>query len=122
VFAGLAIAFVCVWAIEFVVHRLYPPPPGYNMQDMTQMKAFVSKLPLAAFVLVLAGWAVGTFLGTFTAARIARNRIPAYVVGALLLAAGIMNARVIPQPLWFDVASFAVYIGGTLAGARAGAG
>ncbi|HSP14170.1 MAG TPA: hypothetical protein VLV78_05405 [Thermoanaerobaculia bacterium] len=118
--AGLAIAFLLVEAAELGVHQLYPAPPGTNMSDMKAVKAYVGTLPPAAFVLVLAGWLVGTVAGTFAATRIARNPAPAYVLGALLLAAGIANAISIPQPLWFSIVSFVIYVAGTIAGARLG--
>jgi uncharacterized protein YqfA (UPF0365 family) len=44
----------------------------------------------------------------------------AYVVGALLLIAGIVNSIVIPQQVWFSAVSFVIYVGGPLLGARLG--
>ena len=44
----------------------------------------------------------------------------AYIVGALLLCGGIVNAFMIPQPLWFSMASFAIYVVATIAGAMLG--
>ena len=121
VIAGLIVAFLLVAGAEGIVHKLYPPPPGTNMQDMDQMKAFVASLPLAPLLIVLAGWLIATFVATWVAAKIARNPTPAYIVGGLLLCAGIANAFIIPQPIWFSIASFVIYIGATWVGARAGA-
>ena len=118
--AGLILAFVLVQAAEFGVHMLYPPPPGTNMRDMKAVKAFVATLPAPAFILVLAGHLVGTLAGTYVAARIARTAVAAYILGAILFAGGIMNAIMIPQPIWFSAASFVIYIAMTFAGARLG--
>ena len=120
VVAGLLIAFVLVEAAELIVHQLYPPPPGTNMKDFNEVKKFVSTLPTAALVLVLTGWLIGTFAGTFAAARIGRSAAPGYIVGGILLAAGIVNAVVIPQPVWFSAVSFVIYIAMTIAGAKLG--
>jgi len=120
VVAGVVVTFLCVQGAELITHKLYPPPPGTNMHDFAQVKAFVATLPPLAFALVLGGWLVGTFLGTFTAARIGRSRVPAYFIGVLLLIAGVVNAIVIPQPMWFSVASLFVYGTMTIAGAAAG--
>jgi hypothetical protein len=120
VIAGIVLAVLIVQFAELIVHRIYPPPPGYNMRDMNDVKKFVAALPLLAMVLVLAGWLIGTLAGTFVAARVGRSAVPAYVVGALLLIAGIANAIVIPQPVWFSIASFIIYVGGTLAGSKLG--
>ena len=121
VIAGLIAAWLPIGFTETINRHLYPPPPGLDMHSRADIFRYVGTLPTTAFVLVLAGWLVGTFLGTWVAAKIARSAIPAYILGAILLAAGIFNTIAIPQPVWFSIASFLIYIGGTVAGARAGA-
>ena len=121
VILGIVLAFVIVQLAETGVHSLYPFPPGMNPKDMTAIKAFVATLPPTAFVLVLLGWLIGTFVGTFTAAKIGQSRFPAYVVGGMLFVAGIVNALIIPQPMWFTAASLVIYVGATLVGAQSGA-
>lgn len=120
VIAGLIAAFALVAGAEAIVHVLYPPPPGANMDDFEQVKRFVAALPLTALLLVLTGWLIGTFVGTWLAAKIAPGPTAAYVVGAILLALGVVNAIKIPQPVWFSIVSFVIYIGATWLGARAG--
>ncbi len=117
---GVILAVAIVQVAEFIVHKMYPPPPGYNMRDMNDVKKFVASLPVTAMVLVLAGWLVATLVGTFVAAKIGRSFVPGYIVGVFLVAGGIANALMIPQPLWFSIASFVIYIGGTIAGSHAG--
>ncbi|MDP9362165.1 MAG: hypothetical protein M3P29_12015 [Acidobacteriota bacterium] len=121
VIAGLIVAFLVVAGAEGIAHKIYPPPPGTDMHDMNQVKAFVATLPLSALLVVLAGWLIATFVATWLATKIARNPIAGYVVGALLLCAGIANAFMIPQPVWFSIVSFVIYIGATIIGSRAGA-
>ena len=120
VVAGLITAWLVVSIAEAVTHKIYPPPRGMDMTDFNQVKQFVASLPLSALLVVLAGWLVGTFLGPWLAARVSQNRVPGYIVGGILLCAGIANAVLIPQPVWFSIVSFIVYIGMTLVGARAG--
>jgi hypothetical protein len=120
VIAGMIVAFLLVFGAEAISHQIYPPPPGMSLQDMARIKAFVATLPMSVLLIVLAGHLIGTFAGTWTAAKIARSPIAAFILGALLLAAGIVNAVTIPQALWFSIASFVIYIGATLVGARAG--
>jgi hypothetical protein len=121
VIVGMIVAFLLVAGAEGIAHKVYPPPPGTNMQDMAQVKAFVATLPLSVLLIVLTGWLIATFVATWLAARIAQTPIPGYIVGALLLCAGIANAFIIPQPVWFSIASIVIYIGATWVGARAGA-
>ncbi|HEX9162199.1 MAG TPA: hypothetical protein VF980_10880 [Thermoanaerobaculia bacterium] len=120
VLAGFVIAFVIVQVSEVGVHAMNPPSPAIDMHSMKGIKAYVAALPLSAFVLVLAGWCVATVAGTYAAARIARTRGAAYVVGAILFAAGVYNSFAIPQPAWFSTISLIIYVLGTLAGARLG--
>ena len=118
VIAGLIVAALLVEGAEAIVHLKHPFPPDMDHHDMAQIKKFVSTLPADALVLVLAGWLLGTIAGTFIAAKIAGMRVPGYVLGALLLAAGIVNSIVIPQPLWFSATSYVIYIVGTMIGVR----
>jgi hypothetical protein len=120
VLAGLVVAWLGVFSSEAIVHKLYPPPPGTNMNDFNQVKQFVATLPIAALVTVLAGWLIGTLAGTFVSARLGRSAVPGYVTGGILLAAGVANAIIIPQPVWFSAVSFVIYIGATMAGSRMG--
>ena len=120
VLVGVIVAVVIVQVTELGVHMMYPPPPGYNMRDMNAMKAFVAKLPAPAFILVLAGWLIATLIGTWLAAKIGRTAVTGYVVGALLLCGGIANAFIIPQPVWFSIASFVIYVVMTIIGAMLG--
>jgi hypothetical protein len=117
---GVVAWFAIVQVGEFVVHQLYPPPAGYNKQNMEEARRYVATLPATAMVVVLVGQLVGTLVGTFAAAKIGRSRVPAYVIGALLLVAGVVSTFVIPQPLWFVVLELAGYIGATIAGAMLG--
>lgn len=116
--AGLFVAWCFVFGAEALTHRLYPFPPHSDMRDLTTIKNFVDTLPIAAFIIVLAGWFIATLLGTFVAAWIGQSRIPAIIVAVLLLFAGIVNAKVIPQPVWFTATSIAIYLLVPLAGIR----
>src|SRR4051794_26704803 len=69
VIAGMIVAFLIVFAAEGIAHRIYPPPPGTNMQDMTQVKAYIATMPLSPMLVVLTGWLIATFVATWLAAR-----------------------------------------------------
>jgi hypothetical protein len=120
VIAGLIAAFLVVFGAEGISHKIYPPPPGMSLNDMSQIKAFVATLPLSVLLIVLAGHLIGTFAATWVATKIAGGPIAGFITGALLLAAGIANSIMIPQPMWFSAASFVIYIGATMVGVRVG--
>jgi sugar phosphate permease len=88
---------------------------------MDAVKRYVTNLPVLAMVIVLVGQLVGSLVAAFAAAKIGRSRVPAYVIGALLLVAGVASTLMIPQPLWFVVFELLAYIGATIIGARTGA-
>ena len=118
VIAGFIVTFVIVQIAEMGVHAMHPFPAGMNTRDMTAVKAFVATLPVSAFLIVLAGWFIGTAAGVFTAAKIARSRVTAWVLGALIICLGIVNSVIIPQPVWFTAASLVLYVVATMIGAR----
>jgi len=93
---GFIIAASIVQVEELVVHQMYPPPPGYNMRNIEAVKKYVASLPPAAMVIVLVGQLAGAFSGSWIAAKIGRSRVPAYVIGGLLLVLGIVSALVVP--------------------------
>jgi hypothetical protein len=116
VIAGLIGAWIPVGVAESVTHKLYPPAASVDMHDFAQVKLYVASLPTTAYVLVLLGWALGTVIGTYVATRIGLTNVTGYIVGAILLAAGLYNAYAIPQPLWFSAVSFVIFIGMTFVG------
>jgi hypothetical protein len=117
---GLILGVLCVVGFELVSSLVFPMPKSLNMKDPAAMAEYVSTLPIAALVLVLAGYLVGTLAGSFTAAKIGQSQIPGYIVGACLLIAGVSNMMMIPHPTWFWVASIVIFIAMTILGARGG--
>ena len=65
----------------------------------------MDQIPLPAKLSVLVGWALGSLIGGFTAARISGRRWPAWAVGAAMLLAGAGTMAMIPHPLWFAAAT-----------------
>jgi hypothetical protein len=116
VIAGFVVAVACMMTAEGINHRIYPIPNNINSRDTEAVRRLVATLPAGAFVLVLVGWLVGTLLGTFLAAKIGRSRVPAYVVGALLLCGGIANIVMLPQPAWFDAVALLIFVAMPFAG------
>jgi hypothetical protein len=124
VLLGLVIAIAVVQIAEVGVRVISPPPPGMSMRNMETIKAYVAALPVSALLLVLAGWLIGIFLGTWAAAKVGRTAITAYIVGGVSIFLGIYNAVIFPQPMWYSIVLFAICIVATLIGAamvRAGA-
>lgn len=110
----MAIAGVLIALIEGLNSVLYPLPTGVVPGNLESMRNAISGMPAGAFALVVIGWTVGAFAGSWVAAMLAdrRPRVHAAIVVAILLAAGITNMVVLPHPAWVWVAAVLGFLGG----------
>ena len=69
---------------------------------------------------MLVAWAVGSFAGSWVAARLAGQArlIHSLVIGVFFLAASIMNMVMIPHPLWMEISGTVALAGSSYLGAR----
>ncbi len=120
VLVGILACGLVVGLVETLNLRLYPAPPGIDFHDPTQVAAHVAKLPAAAFAIVLAAWALGSFAGGWMAGTISRHwpRACAVGVAAFMLAGVAYNVLVLPHPLWMNVLGLLLPIPAALLGAR----
>src|SRR5207342_699278 len=103
--AGALAMFVAVTLVEALDVKLFPLPAGLDPNNPAQLAAVVAALPIAAKLLIVAGWCLGAFVGAAVAARIAEHRlIVALILGALVIAGTMFNARDIPHPQWMIMA------------------
>lgn len=105
VLAGLVVAFLCVFAVEWVGHSLYPPPAGLDLEDPADQARLMQAMPAAAKAMVLLGWFAGALAGAWTANRVAdrsvgRRGVAGWIVALLVVAAGIATMLMIPHPAW----------------------
>lgn len=121
VVAGAIVAFVGVVAGDGLSYLLFLPP-GTDLTKPDVVKDLAAKMPTGAFLCILAGYVVGTLLGSWLAAKIAGRAhiVHGLVVGALPLAGAIFNMATIPHPLWFNIATVvafpaAAFLGGLFA-------
>jgi hypothetical protein len=122
VLAGLVVAWITVSLFEFASMHTFPPPPGVDVRDPQQVAALVSRMPAGALALVLAGWVVGAFDGGLVAALIAKRRVPAVVVGALVALSALAMVMMVPHPLWMSIAGVFLPVPAALSGAWLGRG
>lgn len=101
--AGVLAGGLCISWIEWLGHRLYPPPAGLKHDDLEALTAHVAQLPVGALLFVLLAWLIGIFVGGLTAATLAgrRPRLYAGVITAVILLGAIANFAMIPHPAWF---------------------
>jgi hypothetical protein len=120
VVVGVVVAMILIVALELVSSAVYFAPAGIDPANREALKKGFAGLPVGALLLVLAGYALGTFSGALLAAAVA-GRAPVthgMIIGVLFLAAGIYNLMVIEHPLWFCMASVAVFLPAAYLGAK----
>jgi hypothetical protein len=124
---ALVVAFVAativITLIETINGRvLYPGLHALaeGATDREAVRHLLAEAPVGALMVVLAGWAVGTFIGACLAAWIGRRARVAHALalGALIALAGVANNLLLPPPLWFWVAGLAVPVASAWAAAR----
>ena len=102
--AGVAIAVLIVFLGDELSHMVYPLPEGLDAKDAEALRAYVATLPLGAFVMLMGGWVVASFVGSVVAGRIGTAKAWIYpvVVGGFMLSATVANLIAIPHPHWFS--------------------
>lgn len=124
--AGVLVAGPTIAGVEWLGHRLYPPPAGLQANDLEALAAHVAAMPIGALLFVLLAWLLGVFIGGLVAASLAgrRHRLYAGVVVAVILLGAIANFAMIAHPAWFMALSvlalpLAGFAAASLAAARA---
>ncbi len=122
VIAGFVAASVIMMIVETANGKVIYPELGKQAEGVTdreEIKAIMASAPVGALVVVLVGWALGSVAGGYLATLIS-GKPPfghALVLGVLLTLAGVANNLMLPPPFWFWIATFAVLLPATCAGA-----
>jgi hypothetical protein len=98
--AGVVVAFLCVFAVEWIGHGLYPAPAGLDIIKPADQARLMEAMPSAAKAMVLIGWFVGALAGAWVANRIAGRGLAGWIVALLVIAAGVATMLMIPHPAW----------------------
>lgn len=124
IFVGLLVGGTGISLIETLGHRLSPLPPGTDVSTPEKVAALMQQLPLSAFLVILAAWFVGTFLGAGIAVRIGGRPVLLHggLVTLFFFSGGVFNVSQIPHPTWFVVLGLlsffpAGFLGSQLGGA-----
>ena len=111
IIAGIVISFFVIVLFEGLNAKLYPSKILHpTIQEIIlEMKG----LPIQAFLIVLLGYILSSFMGGYLAARIAYDKHKLYAgltVGFVLLLGGIVNFVSIPHPLWVSISACLSFI------------
>ena len=122
ILVGFITGFVIIVGCEYANLRMFPFPESVNPADPASMNAALAAMPAKAMILILVGWAIGTFGASFVATRLAPQfkSLHGMIMGLIFLGGAIMNMREFHHPLWFWIVGIlifipAAYIGSSLA-------
>ena len=109
---ALIAALGIIMGFEYIGGLIFQHP-AVDMKDPKTISNMMASMPIAAFVWILLGYAVSSFVGGIIATLISgrQKAQSAIIVGAILMVGGIMNLIAIPyHPLWFMIANLIVYL------------
>lgn len=118
VFVGLVTAIIIFLIAETINASLHPSPTNLDYKDSIAVKAFYENQPHSMWLLVLAGWFIGSFFCGFLIKLISKNenrKLP-IIAGAILTLSAVANFFSLPHPTWFIVVGLVVFIPSTLFG------
>jgi hypothetical protein len=120
VFLGILSCFFLILAVEMLGQLVYPPPPGMDFSKPETVEAAMKTLKPGQFAFVLGAWAVGTFIGSGIAARIAPLWKIGHgmIIGVMFLLASIGQMKMFPHPTWFWVVGVAEFLPVAYLGAK----
>jgi hypothetical protein len=109
---GVVIAVLIVFLADELTHMMYPMPAGLDASDTEDLRDYIATLPLGAFLMLMGGWVVATFVGAVVADRIGTAKAWIYptAVGGFVFAATTANLILIPHPHWFTAVSLAAIL------------
>ena len=118
VMAGTTTAMLLITVIEGLHKIVYPLPQGMSPADRDAMQHYIDHLPPTAFVLLLSGYALGSFCCGLVIRLIARSsdKTPAYLAGLGLTTAGIVNFFSYEHPWWVIIVGLLLFLPLTLLG------
>src|SRR4051794_23269315 len=103
---GVLAAVLLIRASQLAALAVHPPAPGADLKnDPAAVKAHIDSAPPIALGLVLIGYTLGVFAGSWVAAEVAGWAPYAHagLIAAFFLLASIMNLGSFDHPTWFAV-------------------
>jgi len=118
--AGFIVASLTVFIFESLIgHNFFPLPESIDPMNMDSIKENMHLIPVGAKIFVVIAHLMGIMVGMFVAGLISKtSMVPAYIVGALMLAATAFNLIMLPKEMWFLISDAAFAILGFMIGKK----
>lgn len=117
---GFIVASAVVYIFETLIGQsLFPLPEGSDPTNMEWIKNNMYLIPTGAKIFVVIAHFMGIACGMLIARLISKTSIvPAYIVGALMIAATAFNLIMLPKEMWFSISDALFAIIGFLVGKK----
>jgi hypothetical protein len=104
VIAGIFVGSLVNMALIQIGPNIIPPPEGADMTTTEGVKTAMSMMTSKHFIFPFLAHALGTLVGAYATARIARtnHKKLALIVGGVFLLGGISMVVFVGSPLWFN--------------------
>lgn len=112
VLAGVAVGLAFVMVGDYLSTMIQPWPKELDYHNKEVIAAFMTQVPFTAFLVMLAAYATGAFLGGTVATIITGKTLsrPAITVGIILTIGSVFNQMEVPHPLWFAIVAVLIPI------------
>ena len=106
IIAALAAAGGVVALIDAFAAKMHPLPEGVDPKDIDALKLALETgaIPMAALVLMTAGWLLAAYIGGRVATRIGRWNGAVWIFAILFTLGVWVNLKTLPHPTWMWIA------------------
>ena len=110
VLAGFLLGSAVNMGIIMILGYVIPPPEGVDVTNMESIKASMHLFEPKHFISPFLAHALGTLVGAAVAGMFAASRKMRFAlgIGTFFMLGGIVNAFMLPSPVWFMVLDLAV--------------
>jgi NhaP-type Na+/H+ or K+/H+ antiporter len=111
VFVGVLIGSLVIWLMQLLENNLFPIDKNLLPAEAT-FTEIINQAPSTAIVLIVFGYALGSFVGGLLAQLIFRSSkmIEALTTGVSLCALGAVSLSALQPPVWFMAVCLATFI------------
>jgi hypothetical protein len=118
--AGFIVASIVMVFCEWINSFFFPVPKDIDWSDAKAVRALTSALPWNAYILVIAGYIIGSFKGGYVTTYLAGDKeySTALVLGLILTLAGYANVLMLGHMVLFSVVALPQFLIFTYLGHR----
>ena len=121
---GVVAGWIVFTVIQAVLPFIFPPTVYLDLNSQAAIEAYMASITPAMFAVVLAGYAIGSFIAGLLIGKVAESKgnvIP-LVVGGFFMIGWILNLIMLPHPKWVAIVGFFMFIPFTVLGKNLTAG